>query len=302
LAFQSKQEREAPPTSTDQPPFVREKKEEARGPNFVVIPVRTELQRKLIAHGKPVHALIELNGYALVGKRGDELMKTIDAAALRKSLAAIKAGNQNASVAFEIEYFGQASEEVLEFSRTHNKSFADLSAKDDKAFEQACHLLAKEAHLPMAIRVTQGHFNDQRASWQNTLSVLRTIDVSKETAEESAVAEGEIVAYPVRTKITRLLFDGATNPVPRGPDCVVYIMRPVKTSDQPLVAPDLRASIQRAVSKLELPSKQEINFRLIPATGDQQNLDSIVQRFVGKGHEGERLAELLGFKNFVTTF
>jgi beta-lactamase regulating signal transducer with metallopeptidase domain len=302
LAFPPKQGPEAPPKSADQPPFVREKKEEAGGPNFVVIPLRTELQRKLIAHGKPVHALIEINGYALVGKRGDELMKTIDAAALRKSLAAIKAGNQNASVAFEIEYFGQASEEVLEFARTHNKSFADLSAKDDKAFEQACHLLANEAHLPLAIRVTQGHFNDSRFSWQNTLSALRTIDLPKETAEESSVAEGEVIAYPVRTKITRLLFDGATNPVPRGPDCVVYIMRPVKTSDQPLVAPDLRASIQRTVSKLELPSKQSINFRLIPATGDQQNLDAIVQRFVGKGHEGERLAELLGFKNFVTTF
>lgn len=265
-------------------------------PNFLVIPIRTQLQRKLVADGRPVQALIELNGYALVGKRGDALMQAIGALALRKSLAAIKAGDPNASVAFVICYFGNPSPEVRQ-----------LSQQDNQPLDQACHSLANEAQLREVTRVNRTYSNDSNGSrWQKTVAALKNIDLIKETADESAVGDAEFSAFPVRTKITRLLTETRfAYKDPLGCDCVLYIEKPLKASDQPLIGADLEARIQRAVSTLDLARKWYLNLHLIAAKGDRQtfqrNRDAISDQFLGKGNEAGRLVKLLGFKSFSMT-
>ena len=71
----------------------RSEADDWNGPNFVFIPIRTELQRKLVANGKSIQALVLLNGFALLGKR-EELMRNIDALPPQKSaLAAFRASH-----------------------------------------------------------------------------------------------------------------------------------------------------------------------------------------------------------------
>jgi beta-lactamase regulating signal transducer with metallopeptidase domain len=261
-------------------------------PNFVVIPIRTELQRKLVAKGKPVQALVELNGYALAGKRGDALMQAIGAAALRKSLAAIKAGDPNASVAFLICYSGNPSQEIRQ-----------LSQKDNEPLDEACHALANEAHVREGTRVNRT-YDGLTGRWQKTVAALKDIDLTAETADESAVGDAEFSAFPVRTKITRLLTDSFRNKAPIGADCVLYLEKHLEASDRPLIEPDLEDRIERAVSKLDLPRKWGLDFHLIPANGDrplsQRNRQAISDRFLG--NESRHLVTRLGFKWFSMTF
>src|SRR5579885_3078414 len=66
--------------------------------SFFVLPIRTDLQRELLANGKPVSALVELNGFVTMGKKGVERMRALDILALRRALAQIKAHDQNAAV------------------------------------------------------------------------------------------------------------------------------------------------------------------------------------------------------------
>ena len=272
-------------------------KGESGEPNFLVIPIRTQLQRKLVANGKPVQALVELNGYTLVGKRGDELMQAIgQLRRLRKSLAAVKAGDPNASIAFVICYFGNPSPEVRR-----------LSQLDNQSLDEACHSLANEAQVREVTQVNRSYSNDSNGSrWQQTVAALRSINLIKETADESAVGDAEFSAFPVRTKISRLLTETRfAYKDPLGCDCVVYIEKPLKASDQPLIGPDLEARLERAVSKLDLPRKWYLAFHLTAANGDRQtrqrNRDAISDQFLGNGNEAGRLVKLLGFKGFSMT-
>jgi hypothetical protein len=261
-------------------------------PNFIVIPIRTELQRELVANGKPIDAVVELNGYALAGKRGEDLMRAMDATSLRKSLAAIKTSDRKASIVFVTAYFGEVPPETREQAQ-----------KGQNTLEQACRSLAQKAQVRVDriySTMSNGFVSDP---WNRMVAMLRDIDRKKETATESPVGDRDSSAFPVRTKVTRLLTAGFNNLPIQSADCVLYLRKPLDANDHPMLSSDLAARIKQAVSKLDLSGHDRIDYHLIPADHDRQaylrNRQAIMDRFYP--NEAPQLTKQLGFKNYSVT-
>jgi beta-lactamase regulating signal transducer with metallopeptidase domain len=308
LAFDSNPRPQAAPRSDGQASRAAEPDAPAPAtsgePNFVVIPIRTELQRKLVANGKPVDAMVELNGYALAGKHDDDLLRAIDAAALRKSLATVMASSSSVSgsssstssssssqgsLVFVAGYFGERPAETRE-----------LAQKSDKTLEKVCRSLAKEAGLRVESFYSTWDSNDR---WKKTVAMRKAIDLARETAAESPIADRDFSAFAVRTEVTRLLTSTVNFERVTRADCVVYIHKPLDANDHPMLSADLAARIKQAVSKLDLSGHDRIDYHLIPANHDRQaylrNRQAIMDRFYP--NEAPQLTKQLGFKNYSVT-
>jgi hypothetical protein len=265
-------------------------RDESDEPNFVVIPLRTELQRKLVANGKPITAMVQLNGYALLGNR-EGLMRAIDALPLQKTLAAMKARDPNASVALVIGYFGSATPEMSRKSRMNRE-----------AVEKTCRLVANGAKV--SIVYVSSTYDSTPNRWEKTVDALSKIDFVKESADETAVGDAAVRAFPVRTKVTRLLTTTFSAETSRGADCVVYVDKPIEAANDPLIDAQLEARIADAIKKLNLPEKNQIDYHLIPAhpnrAAGRRNREAIQKRFVGKASQD--LSRRLGFHGSAVTF
>jgi hypothetical protein len=261
------------------------------GPNFILIPIRTELQRKLVANGKRIQALVLLNGYALLGKR-EELMRAIDALPLQQSLAAFRTNHPGASIALIIGYYGPASEEQFQ-----------SSDKNREAIEKTCRLVANGAKVPV-IYVTSTYDGSDSGRWERMVATLRGIDLAKETADEAPAEDADVQAFPVQTQVSRLLTTGYWNGAWLSADCIVYVKRPIEAKNSPLIEADLEAHIAGAVKRLSVSNKNRIDYHLFPANPSRQahrkNRDAIDKRFVGK--ESEQLTQRLGFKKSSVIF
>jgi hypothetical protein len=220
-------------------------------------------------------------------------MRALDILALRRSLAAIKAGDPNALVVFVIGYLGEIS----------HANWQALQ-EDQKLLTQECRDLAKESKLRVAnVYVTTAN-GPTPGLWSKVVAAVKEIDLTKETASESSEGDSEVRAFPVRTRVTRFLTSFSSGIPSQGSDCIVYIDRPLKVADQPLIGPDLETHIKRVVSKLDLPKKDRVDFHLIQPKlsghAYQKYSDAIRDRFLGK--PSQHLAELLGFKESSVTF
>jgi hypothetical protein len=279
---------DASPESTIEPERSRNAHDE---PSFFVLPIRTELQRRLIANGKPVNALIELNGFITMGKKGVERMRALDILAVRRALAAIKTRDPDASVVFMIGFLGETLPGMQE-----------LLSREHELLTKECRDLAKEAKL----RVTEisGAWNGTPAIWPKVAAAAQAIDVSKETDREEAATDAEVRAYPVRTKVSELLtswFQGSTG---KGSNCVVYFSRPIDPTQDPLIGRALEARTAEVIKRLNLSRKERIDYHLVVSASShaawQRNHDAIHNRFIGK--EAIALTQRLGFKDNSVTW
>jgi hypothetical protein len=291
VSFAVAQAPEAPAEAAFEPERSRRGQDEAGEPSFFVVPIRTDLQRRLIADGKPVRALIEINAFATIGKTGVDRMRALDILALRRSLAAIKARDPDASIVFVIGFLGVAPPDVQRDElKEHN-----LLAKE-------CRDLATQAK----IRITQvsGTYIGTPGVWPKIAAAAEAIDLTKETDKEAAVEDDLVRVFPVRTKVSRFLTGWCHRGNPKGADCVVYIKRPIEPKDEPLIGTDVESHIKAAVSKLDLPRKDRIDFQLRPPRGIGRRfetyLDAIHNRFLGK--ESQRLTNVLGFRENSVSF
>jgi beta-lactamase regulating signal transducer with metallopeptidase domain len=261
-------------------------------PNFVVIPVRTELQRKLLSVDESVVAVIELNGYGLVGKRDGELLQAIDEAALQKSLSALRRRGPKSSVGIRLLYdSGSVAPEIRE-----------AAPNDLKPIEEACRAMASKVNLGIRPPTNQ-YFNVGEHVWQRLLAASSGLDLTREMVDESAEGDDQVIVYPVRTKTTRLLTGGFLS---SAPDCVVYVLKPLDADNNPLMDLELCKRIKDAVWKLELANKNRIDFHVVPAGKDpeswQRSRHAIFNRMVGDDSEAQWLARSLGFKTSSVTY
>jgi hypothetical protein len=134
-----------------------------------------------------------------------------------------------------------------------------------------------------------------------TVDFLKGIDFAKETFAETGVGDRDVTAYPVQSKISQLLTAGFNFSRFTVADCVLYVHRPLKADDHPMLGPDLQAKIEQSVSKLKLPNKGRIDYHLFAAFPAQQkqNWDALRDRFYPD--EAPRLTKLLGFKHYSMT-
>ena len=290
---------ESGPVSTHDTDAQGTKKE----PNFVVIPIRTDLQRKLLNVDESVLAVIELNGYGLIGKRDGELLRAIDEAALRASLSALPRRDVKVSVGTNLMYFYPDAVEIA----------AQATEQDRQAIDDACRAIAAKANLAFRPLSSSKHplvtsYNEAKEGWQRLVAASRALDVTQETADESAEEDDQVLVYPVRTKSTQLLRGAFLSTTFRSTasDCVVYILKPLDANDNPIMNLGLCKRIKDAVWKLELSNKNLIEFHVAPAGKDseswQRSRDAISKRMVGEDSEAQWLAKSLGFKTSTVVY
>jgi hypothetical protein len=253
-------------------------------PSFFVLPIRTELQRRLIANGKPVQALIALNAFATMGKTGVDRMRALDILALRRALAAIKARDPDASVVFVIGFRGMTP-----------PGMHGLPRQEEKLLTRECRDLAKEARL--SVTQVSSTWIGTPGVWPKAATAAQAIDPAKETDGEAPVRDAEVTVFPVHTKVTELLTGWCQGGSATGSDCVVYLKKPIDPSNNPLIGAELEVHIAEAIKKLNLPRKNRIDYHVIAVTPDHatwQRARDAIDRFVGK--EAKVMSERLGFK------
>lgn len=302
LAFDSVSKASEPQESAADSGQQTDAQDADKEPNFVVIPVRTDLQRKLLNVDDSVVAVIDLNAYGLVGKRDGELLRAIDEAALQASLSALPRRDLTLTVGTNLMYFYPDAAEI-----------AAATDQDRQAIEEACRAIASKANLGFGPLSSSKHplmtcYNQAKGGWQRLIAAIRDLDLTHETADESAEGDDQVIVYPVRTNSTWLLrgaFLSAAG-LSTASDCVVYVLKPLDANDDPLMNLALCKRIKDAVWKLELANKNGIEFHVVPAGEDsesrQHSRDAILKRMVGDDSEAQWLARSLGFKTSAVAY
>jgi RNA polymerase sigma factor (sigma-70 family) len=235
--------------------------EGAVGKNYLVFPIKTELQRALLQgyrDARTARAMVLLDGMSLVRPDGSVDSTALDFVALRRVLKP-HAGKGHGL--FVNVYF-----------------LAGTSADASQLVCWALEGFGRQAGFEKA-QATQTRFNDRSYDWKK-----KTAAVGKGQAEgdEPATGDGLVKVYPVRTALSRQL---------TGADCVVDILPPLEGEGDGL-KPAVRESIRVQVGRLNLPRKGHVLFRIRRGSGEAS------QRFVEA--TAESLAESLGFKSCST--
>jgi hypothetical protein len=254
--------------------------------DFIVLPIKTELQRKLLGGDRTLVAFVEINGRVFLDKDPDEIVRAIDTVALRKALVRCKDESKQSRVHFNITFFGPLEPGLVESAQKNLF----------KPLQQVCEAVAGDAGLKAA-KVTES-FNGDPQFWKEALAAVEAIVPKKDEMDEAGVGDGVIMAYPVRSHVSRWI---------AGADCVAYIFKPLDGAD-PLIGAEIRERLSTAISKLNLPAKDKIRFFFVirPKGDDEQarqvNYEDITRGIVGDGGAAQELAEFLGFKTSSSSF
>jgi len=226
-------------------------------PACLVLPVETELHQQLL--GKETAAYVILNGDAIVNDhRVDATL--LDVNALQKRLEQCrKAGRTTAQVNM-----------FLSRGRFAGTAGPLISA--------AVRETGRAAGFT-AVHYGETSTNDM-TTWKDYVGLLGT---KPDQGDEEAVAEKPtFIAYPVRTRLSRLLTGGA--------DLVVDVKLHFDGKQDAFESTSLIPDIANVVPTINLAAQNKVLFR-IHATADGR---AAQDRFVQK--EGQGLAELVGFK------
>jgi len=254
--------------------------------NCIVVPIRTELQRKLLGGDRSLVAFVELDGRAFVDKQPDEFLDEIDSPTLRAALGSLKDKDRQGQVSFVMTFSGPLEPGVVEAAQK------DLF----KPLRAACKAVAEHAGLKVA-GVSES-FNGDPQYWSKAVADVEAIDLKK-AADEAGIGDEHVMVYPIRTDVSRWM---------AGADCVAYISKPLDGADELLISDDIRERLAKVVTKLDLPAKTKIRLSFVVAAKGQDadtrqaNRDNVTRRLVGDAGEAQELAEFLGFKTSSVSF
>ncbi len=196
-----------------------------RGPNHVLFPIKTDLQRLLIPDQDDADTYLFLNGPALISDGA------VNKAALKVILLHIARH--------------QAKE-----AKVHVRVFFDRSANAQtyKPIEEALRSIAPE----LRIRVVHmsGEWTNDNTTWQARLAHVNDKVIDPPGEAENATGDETVRVYPVRTALSRFLIGDSDG-------VVVDFLKPA-SPDRPEVA----AALASSISKLKLERKDRIIFRV----------------------------------------
>jgi hypothetical protein len=230
--------------------------------NFIVLPVTTPLQRQALGSkgAATATAYVLVNGTLV----GDDRIRWsgLDFDSLRVELVPL--AKKNSTVIFRIYHASADNEPGRDLLRWALLGFA----RETTPFQNA-----------RAETVMDGRFD-----WQKQLDVVAELDES-ETADEPLDEDNAVAVSPVRTALSRLLYNA---------DCVVTLKSTFAADADGRLEPDVEESILVKVGALELPRKNMLLFRVRFKQGGQPGVDRFYQVFA------KRLSKALGFADCAT--
>jgi hypothetical protein len=220
------------------------------GEHHLVLPVQTELQRLIL--GKDVSVFVTLD---LMGVVKDGTLNQSALGSIRRDLAG--AG---------------ARDGIVHFRVFHEKT---ADTHENKRLHEALRGLARAEGFRGA-KLDEELRNDD-LTWRARVATIDAGRPRSARGDEAGLGTDSVRIYPVRTTLSRYLFEGS--------DCVVdCLAAPVLE-----VEDRVRVTIKATVPKLALERKQQILFR-VPA-------DQVEERSrVPLQEELRRLANSLGFQ------
>jgi hypothetical protein len=224
--------------------------------HHLVLTVQTELQRLIL--GKDVSVFVTLD---LTGVVKDGSLNQSELSSLRRDLAAAR-----------------ARDGIIHFRIFHDRT---SDPHENKWLHDDLEGLARAEGFRGA-KVDEELRNDD-LTWRERIATLDAGRPGSPQGEEAGLGNNTVRIYPVRTPLSRYLFEGS--------DCVVDC----------LAAPDLdvegrvRVMIKATLPKLDLVRKQQIHFR-IPADKVEEHSRAPLQQRL------DRLAKSLGFQGSTVSY
>jgi thiol-disulfide isomerase/thioredoxin len=237
------------------------KSDEPASKNYVLFPIKTELQRSLISRSAGIYAQFDVAEVVHEGKFDPQ---QLDKEEFRKDLSAL-------------------AQEIVGPSRTLQIYFrysgVSLDEKETQAMERAITSICRQAGFS---KVSAGMSGEGEA-WQH--KTKRFADLVDDSDANETPIEDEIVrVYPVRTKLSRF-FLGAPDY-----DCFVELRQPIDSRFTAISETQRRVIAQR-IAQLELSHKRKLTFRCLTTRGGKL----LAERYLGQ-HDGQPA----GVKSFVT--
>jgi hypothetical protein len=220
------------------------------GEHHRVLPVQTELQRLILGKDVSVFVTLDLTGVVKDVEPDQSALQSI-----RRDLAG--AGARNGIVHFRV---------------FHDKT---ADSHENKRLHDALRGLTRTEGFRGA-KIDEELRNDDM-TWRERVAIIDAGRPGSSRADEAGQGNNTVRIYPVRTPLSRYLFEGS--------DCVVdCLAAPVLE-----VEDRVRVTIKATVPKLDLERKQQLLFR-VPA-------DQVEERSrVPLQEELHRLANSLGFQ------
>ncbi len=229
--------------------------------NFLVLPVTTDLQRSAW-HGDPrARAYVLVNGTALLQGEDTIRWQALDFDALAKSLAPLRK-DKDTVVIFQVIHDALKQPDAGRLIR-----WALIGFAREKGFADA-----------RVVENVRGGFD-----WPKHIAAMNEKISAQPDGAEPAAKDGPIVVHPVRTVLSRYLFEGA--------DCVVTLATPFPKGSDGKLPPEVEAAIRRRVAALKLPTKGAVLFRV----GYREGGRDAAERFYETA--AKELAKSLGFKD-----
>jgi len=227
--------------------------------NYLVFPVRTELQR-LVLFDKHTKYYVLVNGSAAIAVDQAIDPKAIDFSRLEKDLMREPFLKDDTSVRISVAY--------------------DRSPPEEGRKLLYYALTGVGHHLFKEIKVVSDIGGDR---WKTALAIVKESGMPmQDTGEEFAIADGLPMVYPVRTLLSRFILTNA--------DCVVVIGEPRGRAPEPKVIAKQEKRIAEAVGKLKLNNKD----RLVWYFGESPREPEEAKEFFAITSE---LTKKLGFKS-----
>ena len=229
--------------------------------NFLVLPVTTDLQRSAWNGDPRARAYVLVNGTAIL--QGDATIRwqALDFDALAKALTPLR----------------KDKDTVVIFQVIHDA----LKQPDaGRVIRWALIGFARENGFP-DVRVVEnirGGFD-----WQKHIAAMNEKIGAQPDGDEPAAKGGSVVVHPVRTVLSRYLFEGA--------DCVVTLTTPFPNGSDGKLRPEVETAIRRRVAALKLPHKGAVLFRVGYKDGGRDAAERFYETVA------KELAEALGFKD-----
>jgi peroxiredoxin len=210
--------------------------------NYLVCAIKTDLQRTLLFSTKAaVYLQLDVAECLDHGKFDPQ---RLDGEGLRRELATLakQSGVANPRLQIAYRYAG-----------------VDMNSKESKALEEAVKAIGRQAGFVKFGTISMG----EGGSWlEKVASFAKVTDDPNPT--ESPVVNDFVRAYPVRTRLSRLLL-GAES------DCYIELRQPIDGRFKEF-SPELRRAIGQGVAELNLQHKRKLAFQCTVTENGQEPL------------------------------
>jgi peroxiredoxin len=236
--------------------------------NYVVFPVKTELQRYLLfSTNSDAYAQIDV-ARCVHDKKFD--LQRLDAESFRNDLVAL------------VKHTG-ASKPSLQLSFR----YADVSLDPDetKRMEATVTNICRQAGFADVGTSMSGEGD----SWARKAALFARV-ADESDASESSIEDELIRVYPVRTKLSRFLLYHPDD------DCFVVLRQPFDGRFTEF-SPAMREELGRLIAKLDVPTKRRLVIRFRATQAGQDAIQRYFRRRLGEPAPADPFLKQLGFES-----